>query len=344
MKSPSSSLGDLTARVDIHPKWKEEALEHEWISLKGSLLQQLLHVDKLLRSTHLTCKTLPMMDRLANKPQQHKDEGRAIIAQFDAIAQEIRDSVSQEEGPDDSALSEPCALLYLEKAFISLILQLSETVYDVTLNSFSGDGAFVFEEEMLIILNAILSEALDASNVFVGKGHFSRHGFSEESVNHAFARVAQMVLRTTRQLVSRPLVMHPPQNIFKHHKSGTIDRDFALSMSCWRLMWRLFVLCTGVASLPSKPAAVSGGKAQESNLLHLFHDMHSVVALATGAEVIHTPETMYYDAVQEERDAVAWEDMLPSLYIPKHIEIEIYVVKLQRSYDPIGECTILLSS
>lgn len=217
MKSASSSLTESTSsRVDIHPMWKEEALQHEWMALKASLQQQLLHVDNLLRSPHLGCVSLSVLDRIVRNSKPGKGLSSHLIAQFEFIAKDIHELVIQET---DDKMSEPCALLYLEKAFISAILQMSESLYDFVSNGFEG-GDSVFEEEMLTILNAILSEALDASNVFVGKGHFSRHGFSQESINHALARIAQMALRTARQLVSRPLVMHPPQNIYKHRKSG----------------------------------------------------------------------------------------------------------------------------
>lgn len=99
----------------------------------------------------------------------------------------------------------------------------------------------------------------------------------------------------------------------------------------------ILVNVAGVSALLTKPKPAAK-TTHEVNLLHLFHDMHSVVASSTGAKVIHTPETMYYDEVVDEREGegVAWEDMLPSLYIPNHIDIDIYVVKLQQSYAPIG--------
>ena len=47
-------------------------------------------------------------------------------------------------------------------------------------------------------------------------------------------------------------------------------------------------------------------------------------------------ETYEDSSSDDEGSGPVWEDLLPSLYIPKHVEIEIFVVRLQNSYEPIG--------
>ena len=217
--------------VNIREDWKEESTSHETESLENSLQMQFSHVDTLL--TRLLCPSIDLVDHVVSS---HTSMVKERKDHFDSVVEAIQDGM--EANDDDIKIREACALLLLEKAFLHIVMDTSKTTAKSIWNGFGPDegndegDSDVYQHDAFVLLNRILSQALDESNMFVGKGHFARHGFSQRHVNHAFAKLANVALRSARQLITRPLLLQPQHSIHKHEKSGTVPDILEVLRQC----------------------------------------------------------------------------------------------------------------
>ena len=199
-------------RVLLHTRRKE--IEHDVAPSEESLA----HEDVLYRLS-----TLPdLQSSGAIAPTYHRDvrkihfNTQTFIDNFN----NVRSSIN--EGIEANHLSKFSAILYLQQALISASLELSvrlELAEDeiVARDMSIADGMKEYYFELMEFHNQVLAEAIEVSNMFVGKGHFSRKGFTSHAIHTALATVGSSVLELTRLLLSKPVTVMPHFPQLKTH-------------------------------------------------------------------------------------------------------------------------------
>lgn len=209
--------------------------KHELYALRHSLHQHYFHCSKVLLHTRrqeiesdsndLTEENLAHEDvlyRLKAVPNllpsgeiapaylrevsKEKFNSQTYVDDFNLIRSVVKDGVAANH------LSTFSAMLYLQQALISTSLELSirlEIAEEQILASTGEDDLREYYFELMEFHNQVLAETIEVSNMFVGKGHFSRKGFSTKAVHDALATVGSSVLEMTRLLLSKPVTMMP---------------------------------------------------------------------------------------------------------------------------------------
>lgn len=182
--------------------FRPEDSQHEYNSLIHSLQHHQTHCVELL--SHLT-PACPIVRTLYDISPIATPENR--IYDFQQIAKQIHKII--EEGNEENL--QYCGLLLLQRTFIDAVLEISINLGDLLQREMKLDHNKEDQEyynEAINFHNRILSEVLEVSSMFVGKGHFSQLGFSSAALNHAIARFGAMALGLSRQLLSRPILLH----------------------------------------------------------------------------------------------------------------------------------------
>ena len=213
--------GDLTLDVLKLP------LKIELYSLRHSLHQHYSHCEKVLlhtRRKEIGDGPTSTDEKLANEDVLYRlDEmpnlrssgaispnhqqgsihrnTKSFIDNFNHIRSSIRDGI------EANHLTSYSAILYLQQAAIATILNLS--VQLELCESKVDESMMEYYLELMEYHNRILGETIQLSNMFVGKGHFSRKGFSSKDIHDALATVAASVLEITRLLLSKPVTVMP---------------------------------------------------------------------------------------------------------------------------------------
>jgi hypothetical protein len=133
---------------------------------------------------------------------------KTFIDNFNVVRSLVKD------GMEANHLSTFSSILYLQQALISTTLELSvrlELAEDeiIATRVNGGDDMSEYYFELMEFHNLVLAEAIEVSNMFVGKGHFSRKGFSTKAIHDALATVGSSVLELTRLLLSKPVSVMP---------------------------------------------------------------------------------------------------------------------------------------
>jgi hypothetical protein len=200
---------------------RPEDSQHEYASLLHSIQQHRTHCIELL--SHLT-PTCPPIRTLYDLSPIATPEIR--LEQFQQIATQIERLV-QGSGSDtaDGDSLRYCALLLIQRTFLDAILEISVNLSNLIGGEMSSEHSSedeFYRSDAMNFHNRILSEVLAASSMLVGKGHFSQIGFSSSQLNNGIAKLAAMALGLSRQLVSRPILLHQQKSLGSSRSAGLL--------------------------------------------------------------------------------------------------------------------------
>ena len=230
------SDGAVYGAVGANPEQTEFPHKTELYALRHSLHQHYTHCGKILLHTrrreidgghdiseeHLAhedilyrLSSLPDLQPTGEIAPTYKRgissvhfDPKTFIDNFNVVRSLVKD------GMEANHLSTFSSILYLQQALISTTLELSvrlELAEDeiIATRVNGGDDMSEYYFELMEFHNLVLAEAIEVSNMFVGKGHFSRKGFSTKAIHDALATVGSSVLELTRLLLSKPVSVMP---------------------------------------------------------------------------------------------------------------------------------------
>lgn len=321
--------------------FRPEDSEHEFTSLIHSLQHHQTHCVELL--SHLTpacpvVRTLYDISPIAT-PENRLYDFQQIVKQIHTV---IRD------GSDENL--QYCGLLLLQRTFVDAVLEISVNLADLIQREMKLDHNIedqVYYIDAMNFHNRILSEVLEVSSMFVGKGHFSKLGFSSAALNHAIARFGALALGLSRQLLSRPIIFHE-KRVWGNNVKGR-----CVGYLC-------YFFFTGVDEANRRLALISSS-GESTALTHLttLHEMRRFYDELVNASLFEkTSQSIHEESFRpigsafygEDRshllvdeDMSLWGSLLPPVYIPQYVEVDVYIIKMQNTYEPIG-ITITYSS
>jgi hypothetical protein len=180
---------------------------HELQTIRQTLMHYRTHCLTLLSRISPACSRTSTIYELAPVAT-----AQDRLTHFHIIAQQVDRLMSMQSEQKEG---EYCGVINLELSLMDVTLEISDSLEKRIDQEDESEGhridAEVYYNEVKNFHNRILGEVLEASNVFVGKGHFSRHGFASELINHVMARIANFVLSSTRQLITRPINLRTQQ-------------------------------------------------------------------------------------------------------------------------------------
>jgi hypothetical protein len=236
---------------------------------------------------------------------------------------------------------EYCGLLLIQRTLLDAVYEISTNLQALLQSEMALDhnqDDQVYYNDAMNFHNRILAEVLEASDMFVGKGHFSQSGFSSSLLNNAMARLSTLTLGLSRQLISRPILFHEKPSSSSPSGGG----GGKMSEAKRRIS----------AVLSSSSTSSSSSIAGRSALAHLtiLHEMTSYYdELVNSSKLLpssssHSLGASFYGEDQSDlridEEMSRWGSLFPPLYLPQYVEVDIFLVKMHQTYEPIGHSSL----
>ena len=299
---------------------------NEWLSLGAEGLSRDLPAEIAQSRANLQ-RHLSSLSALFTQLKCPAEKAREILA-FGDISQHPLDlerllnRVTLEV--TEKKLKNSCGVLALQMILLSatvtssVALEAATNVYNLPPDELILADKYdlkAFVKEALSLHVNVLRDALTSSDVLVDDAHLHAGQASEKAVLY-LGYLASSVLRTARLIVSPPLALHLNAHL------ATIALPHASTL----------------AAEARRGGGIGGGLAGKSS----SSDRHKVeVARASVARNGESLLEMVRGGSAAEVDVSAageekyWPALLPPLLFPNKIEVVIYVVRLQKKYDPL---------
>lgn len=188
----------------------------EYNTLIKSIQQHHSHCTELISHLSSSCphtRSLYSISPIAS-PKDRLDH-------FQLISDQIQNYITN-NSPQVNV--ESCSILILQKNMLEIVLEIStklNELIETEMKQKHNSEYDVYYNDAINFHNRILSEVLQASSMFMGKGHFSQLGFSSSTLNNAISHIAATTLQLSRHLLSRPIILHEKLSISSLFESSS---------------------------------------------------------------------------------------------------------------------------
>lgn len=344
LRARHSPAVDFLQGASLHVPAPRAMEDHEWLQLGAANARRDLGQEvqrgraAMLRHQHAVqgffaqahCPPEVLEDALADYAQAHLFSGFISRLAYDAY-------------PSVGFLRPSCALLAMQAGLLAFAQRRSEALdgvvaaYETQMQS-GGDGDPLLVRETREAHLRTLANVLQASNVLVDTPH-ALSGLVSRDAAVFLGYLGALLLQTSRFVLSPPLAMH----LDAYHSDLPMPRVQPRAAAT-----------TGFA-IPSKPAAGAAGG--HRHLAAITPDVAALSHAHSGDSLLDYVRSADYEAgadgegvgegegagmeksveaaARQEDELALWGLLWPPMLFPAKIEVKVYVVRAQQSYEPL---------
>lgn len=244
---------------------------------------------------------------------------------------------------ESGKMNSACASLTLQISFMEMIKESSQCLQEMSSfwsESAIGDDLKINLNDFSALQSRVLEESLEISNPLLSSRSSQIHaGKLSEAAAVYLGHLTSYVLRTVRYRITPPLALRIDLSKGFHESHHADHREGGISISSLTpitdSLWQR-IEDGHNDILPDNLGKMAHVYTGES-LLEIVLSDHAY-KYSNGQHTINGASVRgEHQTVKEVQSLPIWNFLLPSVVFPSKIDIVIYIVSLQSSYDPLGK-------